>query len=67
MVRKKNLVTGETIRGIGTGIKGLITGKSAFQQEKERREREFQRLLVPEGTTITQTPDGEVFPRGWES
>ncbi len=64
MARKKNLVTGETIRGIGTGIKGLITGKSAFQQEKERREREFQRLLVPEGTTITQTTEGEVFTRG---
>ena len=58
------LVTGETIRGIGTGIKGLITGKSAFQQEKERREKEFQRLLVPEGTTITQTTEGEVFTRG---
>ncbi len=44
-----------------TGIRRIVTGKSAFQQQKESREKAFESVRLPEGTTITETTSGPIF------
>ena len=53
-----------TIQDVYTGLKGLVTGKSAYQQQKESNEALFKKLTPPPNTTIIKTTKGPVYVSG---
>ncbi len=49
------------VSNVITGIRRIVTGKSAAQQATARRESKFRSVQVPKGTTVVQTTSGPVF------